>query len=149
MTASRIRAAAIIVRDGALLLHRAREDDFWALPGGQVEAGEAAAAAVVREMHEELGIAVTMGPLRFIVENFFVHADQPFHEIGFYFMAHLGADGEVLRGPGPFAGLEHHRALEFRWSTMAALADLAIRPTFLREAMLDDDRQCRHIVCRD
>lgn len=146
--ALRVRAAAIIVRDGALLLHRAQGDDFWALPGGRVEAGEAAVSAVVREVHEELGVAVAAGPLRFIVENFFAHAGEPFHEIGFYFTAHLGADGEVLRGPGPFAGVEHGQALEFRWFAMASLADIAIRPTFLREALLDDDMHCRHIVHR-
>ncbi len=54
---------------GSVLLIRfvvPREDGefvFWALPGGEIEAGETEAEAAVRELEEELGIAVTVqGP---------------------------------------------------------------------------------------
>lgn len=56
-------AAAVILRgDGAYLLARRPEGKvyagWWEFPGGKVEAGEAPAAALVRELQEELGILV-------------------------------------------------------------------------------------------
>ena len=44
------RAAAVIVKDGHLLIHRNIRDAFWALPGGRIqlmESGETALALVV------------------------------------------------------------------------------------------------------
>jgi 8-oxo-dGTP diphosphatase len=56
-------AAAVIQRpDGAFLLARRPQGKvyagYWEFPGGKVEAGEPAAAALARELHEELGIEV-------------------------------------------------------------------------------------------
>lgn len=56
-------AAAVILRaDGAFLLARRPPGKvyagWWEFPGGKVERGEAAAAALARELVEELGIAV-------------------------------------------------------------------------------------------
>lgn len=56
-------AAAVLVRaDGAFLLARRPAGKvyagWWEFPGGKVEAGEAAAAALARELQEELGIVV-------------------------------------------------------------------------------------------
>ena len=41
-----------------LLLHR-RDHNQWQLPGGRIESGEVPAQAAIREVHEELDIAVT------------------------------------------------------------------------------------------
>jgi 8-oxo-dGTP diphosphatase len=56
-------AAAVILRaDGAFLLARRPAGKvyagWWEFPGGKVEAGEPAADALARELHEELGIDV-------------------------------------------------------------------------------------------
>ena len=44
-----------------LLVHRPRYDD-WSFPKGKLDAGEAAPAAAVREVHEETGLPVRLGP---------------------------------------------------------------------------------------
>lgn len=53
-------AAFAIVRDdaGRVLLVRRADDGNWELPGGRVDVGESAAAAVAREVVEEAGIEV-------------------------------------------------------------------------------------------
>lgn len=57
--------AAVIVRDGRLLVARRKVGDpnagRWELPGGKVEGGESLAACLERELSEELGIVARAG----------------------------------------------------------------------------------------
>ncbi len=65
--------AGAIERDGAYLLcrrpeHKAR-GGCWEFPGGKLEAGESVAAALVRELREELGIEIRAGESLACVEH--------------------------------------------------------------------------------
>ncbi len=56
-------AAAVVVRDGFVLLGRRAREPFagmWEVPGGFVERGEHPADAAVREVREELGVDVVL-----------------------------------------------------------------------------------------
>ncbi len=52
--------AVIFDADGRVLLSHRRDCDFWNLPGGAVESGEAPWQAVVREVREEVGLEVVV-----------------------------------------------------------------------------------------
>jgi ADP-ribose pyrophosphatase YjhB (NUDIX family) len=66
-----VRAAALMVKDGKVLLvnHRKHGRSYWVLPGGHVEFGETLEQALVREMKEELALDVAVGAL-VIVHDF-------------------------------------------------------------------------------
>ena len=59
-------AAALIVRNGEVLIGQRRPDQpmalMWEFPGGKIEAGESPEQALARELDEELGIRATVGP---------------------------------------------------------------------------------------
>jgi len=50
------RVGAIVMREGRVLLTRNVAEDYWFTPGGRVEIGESAHAAIEREIDEELGV---------------------------------------------------------------------------------------------
>ena len=61
-----IGVGAVIVQDGRVVLVRRGHEPLagqWSLPGGGVELGETLEEAVVREMREETGLEVDVGPV--------------------------------------------------------------------------------------
>ena len=62
-----IVAAAVIIRDGRVLLTRRGEGQhlagMWEFPGGKLEAGESPEEALVRECQEECGIEVEVAEI--------------------------------------------------------------------------------------
>ena len=81
MTILLVAAVALIDADGRVLLAQRPEGQsmagLWEFPGGKVEAGETPEAALLRELHEELGINTwqsCLAPLTFAS-----HAYERFH----------------------------------------------------------------------
>lgn len=63
-------AAALLRGDGLVLMQRRPEGavhgGLWEFPGGKVEPGESPESSLLRELREELGIAVRTGDLRHV-----------------------------------------------------------------------------------
>lgn len=76
-----VAAAALVDADGRVLIAQRPEGKqlagLWEFPGGKVEAGETPEAALIRELEEELGIAVKRDCLSPFV--FASHAYEGFH----------------------------------------------------------------------
>ena len=65
MPSQTVVAGALIAGNALLVAQRARPPSLaglWELPGGKVAAGETDEAALARELKEELGVDVTVGP---------------------------------------------------------------------------------------
>ena len=61
-----VGVGAVIVQDGKVLLVKRKYEPLagqWSLPGGAVEVGETLEACLVREMLEETGLDVSVGPV--------------------------------------------------------------------------------------
>ena len=74
-------ACALVDADGRVLIAQRPEGKalagLWEFPGGKLEAGERPEAALIRELHEEIGITVQeacLAPLTFAS-----HAYEDFH----------------------------------------------------------------------
>ncbi|ETA53675.2 NTP pyrophosphohydrolase [Rhodobacteraceae bacterium PD-2] len=72
-----VSAVALIDPDGRVLLAQRPEGKsmagLWEFPGGKVEAGETPEAALIRELHEELGIETwesCLAPLPFASHSY-------------------------------------------------------------------------------
>jgi len=98
----RVRTCGIcIIGDGLVMVnHRGLVDgDFWIPPGGGVEFGEEAPAALVREFREEAGLQVDVGPFLFACEL----VKPPLHTIELFFHV-VYKDGELRVGSDPEQG---------------------------------------------
>jgi 8-oxo-dGTP diphosphatase len=61
-----VGVGAVIVQDGTVLLVKRKYEPLagqWSLPGGAVEVGETLEACLIREMREETGLEVRVGPV--------------------------------------------------------------------------------------
>ena len=71
MARTGIRASAIIIQDGKILLiHRHKNgQEYWVFPGGGVEEGETVEQTFVREVEEETSLKIINFKLGFRIQN--------------------------------------------------------------------------------
>jgi 8-oxo-dGTP pyrophosphatase MutT (NUDIX family) len=89
----RLAVRALIIRDNRLLLVNAypgQQSDLWCAPGGGVERGQSLPDNLIRELHEELGVAITVGAPCLV--NEFHDPTRGFHQVDVYFHAQLATD---------------------------------------------------------
>jgi 8-oxo-dGTP diphosphatase len=91
----RIAARALILHEDRLLLVNAYPGarlQLWCAPGGGCEAGQSLPENLAREVMEETGLTITVGPP--VLVNEFHDPDTGFHQIDLFFRCTLAA-GEL------------------------------------------------------
>jgi ADP-ribose pyrophosphatase YjhB (NUDIX family) len=130
MTGPRLAVRGVIVHAGRVLLVNAWPggvSDLWCAPGGGVEVGQALAEALRREVHEETGLAVTVGAPCLV--NEFHDPDRAFHQVEVFFRCTVASDALPTGWRDP-EGVVSER----RWFTRAELAGVRFKPGLLAEA---------------
>lgn len=117
-------AGAVVRRDDGriLVIRRGRppSEGLWSIPGGRVEPGETLAEAARREVAEETGLDVRIGPL-------LGRTDLPAGPGTVYDVSDYAAtvDGD------PDALVAGDDASDARWVTRAEFGALAVTPTLV------------------
>ncbi|WP_430009892.1 NUDIX hydrolase [Methylophaga lonarensis] len=141
-----LRAAAVIVDRGKVLLHKIAGDNFWSVPGGRVEPGETAAQAVIREILEETGEQAQCGQLLWVAENFFEYHGSQHHEIGLYFNVQLPPHSRLLALEDSIEFVDENTSMTYSWLAIAQLPSHEVRPSLLFRALTERDTSLRHYV---
>lgn len=123
----RLATRAIIVQDRRLLLVNAypgRRSDLWCAPGGGVEPGRSLPENLIREVHEECGLSVEVGPLALV--NEFHDPKTGFHQVDLFFRCRI-AGGRLDPGWADPAGVVHSR----RFFTPEEIVTIRLKPDSL------------------
>jgi 8-oxo-dGTP diphosphatase len=117
--------AAVRDEQGRLLLVQRLDNGNWELPGGQVEVGETAVGALLREVAEEAGIAIEAGGVsgvysdaEYVIRSVTGQVRQPFN-VCFHATPVPGS-----ARPRP----DHVETSDAMWADLAVLAGLPLHP---------------------
>jgi ADP-ribose pyrophosphatase YjhB (NUDIX family) len=136
----RIRGAALIVRDGTLLLVKhqdpVRGSVWWCPPGGGIEGSETIFDCVHREVWEETGLTIEIGDLAYFRE--FVESDRGIHHLELFFVATYLA-GEIVLGNAK--GLEDEQWIkDAQFLSADEVQSLTVYPEILKDAFWSEFR---------
>lgn len=121
-----VGVGGVILEGGKVLLVRRAHEPLrgeWSLPGGVVEVGEKLTEALRREIREETGLAVRVGPLVEVLDR--IHRDEQgrvrFHYVLVDYLCHVESGS---------AGAASDAA-ETCWADPACLPEFSLQPETL------------------
>lgn len=131
----RLRAGALIIEDGAILLVEFENDNndgvHYNLPAGGVEPGETLVEAVIREAKEEASVDIEVGPVAFVYEyqptkTNFLYGDV--HSVGITFECKR-KDGSVPKLPDK----PDPKQTAVRWIAISELNAIVLYPEIAQD----------------
>ncbi|MFJ6534246.1 NUDIX domain-containing protein [Microbacterium sp. NPDC091662] len=121
-----VSAAVIVDDEGRVLVVRKQGTTMFMQPGGKPEAGESAAQTLIRELDEELGLALDETDLRPLGTFVSAAANEPGHRV----VAEAFATSVE-----PDAVSVQAELAELRWITPADVATLPLAPLSLEHLL--------------
>jgi 8-oxo-dGTP pyrophosphatase MutT (NUDIX family) len=151
----KIRVAAVAIHDGAiLLLNEPLIGTYWFLPGGRAEMHESTDETLIRELEEETGESVVLGPMLWVIENFYTRKHESHHTIGFYYAIEI-PDSHPLKHNQEYVIQQHEdgivKTFHFRWHPINDLASIDLRPPCLKTMVhtIPPPGHIHHCVARE
>lgn len=139
-----VRAGAIIIKDGKVLMAGNRYVDFLYSVGGRLKFGETSEQAIVREVFEETGTMMEVDHLGFVHENYFIGDykgtfGQEIYEIAFYY---------YMKVPNDWNPVSYTSEIEHLvWIDLND--EHKIFPSFFREELKHPEQCVKHYVTDD
>ena len=130
----RLAVRGIVMRGDRLLLVNAYGDGRFGLmccPGGGVEKHASLPDNLIREIHEETGIAVAVE--RPVLVNEFHEPEAGFHQVEVFFRCHILAMPKGTDWHDP-----ERVVTERRWVTREEFRDCRVKPSSLEEVVWGD-----------
>ena len=128
------RIGGIAVSHGCLLVEHISRHNFCFLPGGRVEYGENAIAALAREIREEISEEAIIGRLVIVSDNLFELDNERYQEVVLYFLIEFMPGSKVLGRDDAFNGNEPDTI--FQWIPLDQVRKFNLVPSFLRERVI-------------
>ena len=127
-----VRATAVIIHDGKILIHHNKIDKHYVLIGGRVKIGEDSATTIKREIEEELGRAVEVKEYLATIENFFE-------------MDGKNKDKEINY---TLKNIEGEDEIEYIWIDLKDLSKYNILPTAVNKILKEENHPV-HIINKE
>ena len=140
-----VRAAAILIHEGRVLLERTIGKNEYYLPGGHVQPLEKTDETLIRELREELHSEMEITGFAGVGELFFPWEGRTIQQLCFYyrvrFRTEKGAPG--IPAEGRFDGFDpaetKHYHLEYVWVPLEQLDRIRIRPGNILPLLVRDE----------
>lgn len=129
------RVATLIRNNKKILLHKSKEEDFYAIPGGRIMIGENSKNALKREFEEEIGAKIHIKDYLGTVENFFEYNGKKYHEVMIVYESTFDSDSDFYKKE-KIVGLEENGKIEFIWKSVDEIKKLDLRPLCLKESII-------------
>ncbi len=129
-----IRAAAVIIHDNKILVHKNVNEDHCTLPGGRIAIGESSRETIKREINEEMGKEIEITGYIGTIENFFEDKQKKYHEILFIQRAEFITD-EDKKINYTLHNIEGKDYLNYEWIDLDKIEEYNIVPKCLRSVL--------------
>lgn len=142
------RVGALIEHEGKILLHKADDNDYYAIPGGRVKAGENSDEALKREVKEEMGVNLLIDNYFGMIENFFNTQEKNYHELMALYHCHFEENCSLYEKE-EIRDIEEHKNLSFFWIPIEEIDTISLRPVALKEEIKKGLNRTIHIIHRE
>ena len=138
----KLRACGVIVRDGKILVDKARRFDGYVFLGGHIALGENSQDAILREAREELGFDVKIKKLICVNENIYPlpNTNTVAHEIAYYYELDptVEISDEGLDNTEIDNGMEITH--KYSWVSLDEMTNKNVRPNWIADLIINGDR---------
>jgi 8-oxo-dGTP pyrophosphatase MutT (NUDIX family) len=139
------RVSCLLNVDGFILLHKLTDDDFYTLPGGRCKFLEQSGHTIKRELQEEINEEVIVGPLLWLIENFFDFQQNHYHELNLVYRGKT----ETMRQGNNFTKNISGKIYSYEWFDEQGMENILFKPNILKNLLFHPPENTCHLIQRN